>query len=286
MLDPTHGDRTGHPSRTSSDLAPRGSALITGASAGIGAVYAARLAQRGHDLILVARNAERLNAVATRVAEESGRSVRVIVADLNDRADLARVAQALRTDASISILVNNAGTGATTTLLESDIEKLGRMIDLNITALVRLTHAAAPAFAKRGGGAIINVGSVVGIAPDAFETGGVYGGTKAFVLAFSLSLHKELAQHNIRIQAVLPGATATDFWDQAGTPVDRLPGEIVMTAEDLVDAAIAGLDLGELVTIPSLPDTADWEAYEAARQRLIPHLSLKAPAERYGIVTA
>jgi hypothetical protein len=123
--------------------------------------------------------------------------------------------------------------------------------------------------------------SIVGIAPEMLN--GVYGGTKAFVLAFSLSLHKELAKSNVRIQVVLPGATATDFWAIAGTPVEQLPSQIVMKAEDLVDAAIAGLDQGEVVTIPSLPDVADWEAYEAARQSILPKLSLSSPAKRYGV---
>lgn len=116
----------------------------------------------------------------------------------------------------------------------------------------------------RGGGSIINIASIVGIAPELLN--GVYGGTKAFVLAFSQSLKHELADKNIRVQAVAPGATATDFWEIAGTPIQHLPGEIVMTAEAMVDAALAGLDMGEFVTIPSLPDIADWQAYEAARQ--------------------
>jgi short-subunit dehydrogenase len=155
------------------------------------------------------------------------------------------------------------------------------MIDLNITAVVRLTYAVLPSFVKRGGGSIINIASAVGIAPEVLN--GVYGGTKAFLLAFSLSLHKEFAASKVRIQAVLPGATATDFWSVAGTPLERLPTEIVMTADDLVDAAIAGLDQGELVTLPSLPDIAEWDAYEAARQKMIPKLSLRVPAGRYGV---
>ncbi len=114
----------------------------------------------------------------------------------------------------------------------------------------------------------------------------VYGSTKAFVSAFSLSLHKELAASKVRVQAVLPGATATDFWEVAGTSLERLPSRIVMKAEDMGDAALAGLDQGELVTIPSLPDISDWETYEAARQRLMPKLSLSAPALRYGVAVA
>jgi uncharacterized protein len=152
------------------------------------------------------------------------------------------------------------------------------MIALNVTALTRLTYAAAPGLAARGG-AIINIASAVGIAPEIMN--GVYGGTKAFVLALTLSLHKELAGKNVRVQAVLPGATATDFWETAGLPVAHLSGEIVMRPDEMVDAALAGLDQGEVITVPSLPDMADWQAYEAARQKLIPNLSRSVAASRY-----
>ena len=257
----------------------KGVALVTGASSGIGAIYADRLARRGYDLILVARNRERLDGLARRLADQTGRAIEVIAADLGDKADLAKVEDTLRTDASITLLVNNAGVGATSPLLATDVDKMEDLIDLDITALMRLTYAAAPSFVARGGGTIVNIGSVVGVGPEILN--GVYGGAKAFVLAFSQSLHHELADKNIRVQAVLPGATATEFWDVAGTPVDHLPTEIVMRAEDLVDAALAGLDQGELVTIPALPDAADWNAYEAARQTLMPNLSRSTPASRY-----
>jgi len=259
----------------------QGTALITGASSGIGALYADRLASRGYDLILVARNQGRLDAVAKRLIEGSGRSVQVIVADLNNHSDLARVEQVLRTDSTITMLVNNAGIGAPPLLLDSGVEKIDQMIGLNIAALARLTYAVVPSFLSRGGGSIINISSVLGIVPELLY--GVYGGTKAFVLAFSLSLHKEFADRKIRVQAVLPGATATDFWDNSGTPLGGLPKEVVMNVVEMVDAAIAGFEQGELVTIPSLPDMADWEAYEAARQKMIPNLSLSAAAERYNV---
>jgi short-subunit dehydrogenase len=260
----------------------RDTALITGASSGIGAIAADRLAKRGHDLILVARNRERLEALARRLRSETGRSIEVIAADLNDRADLARAEEVLHSEASITALINNAGVGAPTRLLDSNVDRLEEMIDLNVTALVRLTYAALPGFLERGGGAIINIASVVGIVPELLN--GVYGGTKAFVIAFSRSLHKEFADKNIRVQVVLPGATATDFWDIAGTPLQNVPREMVMNADDMVDAAMAGFDQCEFVTIPALPDIADWEAYEAARQNLIPKLSLSSPATRYEVV--
>lgn len=257
----------------------KGTALITGASSGIGAIYADRLARRGYDLILVARNKARLNALAERLTDETGRAVEVVAADLGNRDDLGRIEKVLRTDASITTLVNNAGVGATAPLLASDIDKMEEMITLNVNALTRLTYAAVPGFVKHGTGAIINIASIVGIAPELLN--GVYGGSKAFVLAFTLSLQKELADNNIRVQAVLPGATATEFWGIAGTPLEHVPSEIVMSAEDMVDAALAGFDQGERITIPALPDAGDWEAYEAARQKLMPSLSRSTPAARY-----
>jgi short-subunit dehydrogenase len=242
-------------------------------------MYADRLAQRGYDLILVARNHGRLDDLARRLADETGRTIEVIAADLNAQSDLARVEDLLRTDSSITLLINNAGIGATAPLLASDIDKMADMINLNVTALTRLSYAAVPGFVARGGGSIINIASIVGVAPERLN--GVYGGTKAFVLAFSRSLHHELSDKNIRVQAVLPGATATDFWQIAGTPVGHLPSEIVMRAEDMVDAALVGFEQGEFITIPSLPDIADWDAYEAARQKLMPNLSRQVPAARY-----
>ncbi|PLV19092.1 SDR family NAD(P)-dependent oxidoreductase [Pseudomonas guariconensis] len=255
-----------------------GTALITGASSGIGALYAERLAHRGYDLILVARNRERLNALAKRLTDETGRSVEVVEADLGNPDDLRQVELLLRTDASITLLVNNAGVGATQPLLESDVDKMQDMITLNVNVLTRLTYAAVPGLVARQG-TLINIASVVALAPERLN--GVYGGTKAFVLAFSQSLHHELADKHVRVQVVLPGATATDFWAAAGTPLDYLPGEIVMKADDMVDAALAGLDQGEFITIPSLPDLGDLERYEAARQALMPNLSLRTPATRY-----
>jgi short-subunit dehydrogenase len=262
----------------------KGTALITGASSGIGAVYADRLARRGYDLILVARNRERLDDLAKQLAGETGRRVDIIAADLNDKADLARIESRLRSDAGITVLVNTAGVAAVTSLLDSDVDAMDDMITLNVRALTRLTYAAAPGFVARGGGAIVNIASMVGIAPEVLN--GVYGASKAYVIALSQSLHKELAGKHVRIQAVLPGATATDLWAKAGRPVEHLPNEIVMSTSDMVDAALAGLDQGELITIPSLPDVADWQAYEAARQKLLPNLSRKTPAVRYRVRAA
>lgn len=258
-----------------------GTALITGASSGIGAIYAERLARRGHDLILVARNRERLSDLARRLTDATGRSVQVFSADLSDADDLARVEALLRTDKSITVLVNNAGFGAATPLLQSDVARMSEMISLNVNALTRLTYAAVPGFVERGHGTVINIASIVAVAPELLN--GVYGGTKAYVLAFTRSLNHELADKGVRAQAVLPGATATEFWDVLGHPVSNLPPSWVMSAEHMVDASLAGLDQGELVTIPALPDAGDWAAYEDARQKLMPNLSRDKPAARYGV---
>lgn len=259
----------------------KGTALITGASSGIGAVYADRLARSGYDLILVARRADKLRLLAGELTNRTGRSVETLAADLTNPSDLARVEAVLRNDASITLLVNNAGVGATAPLLLSDVAEMERMVALNVGVPMRLAYAAAPAFVARGTGTIVNIASIVAIAPEVLN--GVYGGSKAFVLAFSQSLQHELADKGVRVQAVLPGATATDFWDHAGTPVEHLPREIVMSAEDMVDAALAGLAQGEVVTIPSLPDVSDWATFENARQGLVPKLSLATPAARYAV---
>jgi short-subunit dehydrogenase len=237
------------------------------------------LARRGHDLILVARNRDRLDALATRLTEDPGRSVEVIVADLNSKADLARVEQILRTDASITVLVNNAGAAMSGDLADADPDRLESMIQLNVLAPSRLALAAIPGFVARGRGTLINISSVLALAPERFN--GAYSGTKAYLLNLSLRLQQEVASKSVRVQVVLPGATRTAIWEKAGTDIATLPPSIVMDVDEMVDAALVGLDRGENVTIPSLPDTADWEAYQAARQKLIPNLSSKVPAARY-----
>lgn len=261
----------------------KGLAVITGGSSGIGAIYADRLAHRGYDVLLVARNQKRMAALASKLVSETGINVDILTADLTNSADVARAEQILREDSRVTLLVNNAGLGATAPLLKAGIADMARMIALNVEALTRLTYASVPGFVKRGAGTIINIASVVAIAPEILN--GVYGGTKAFVLAFSQSLHHELADTGVRVQVVLPGATATDFWEKSGKPVEQLPKEIVMSAEDMVDAALAGLDQGEFVTIPALADAGQWQAYEAARQAMmLANLSRAETAARYALI--
>jgi short-subunit dehydrogenase len=257
----------------------KGTALVTGASSGIGKVYADRLAHRGYDLILVARDKDRLDALAAKLTAEAGVKVEVLQADLTAKDDLLKVEQRLRTDGAITLLLNNAGLGGNGPFASADPDGIEKIVQLNVLAVARLAAAAARAFAARKSGTIVNVGSVLGLAPEIFP--GVYPATKAFVLALTQGLVAEVNGSGVRLQAILPGATRTEIWERSGKDVETLPAEMLMEVDEMVDAALAGFDAGELVTIPSLPNAADWQALEAARQKLGPNLSRNTAAERY-----
>jgi short-subunit dehydrogenase len=258
---------------------PKGTALITGASSGIGATYADRFAKRGYDLLLVARDQERMEALATRLRRESGVKEEVLKADLTNKADLQKIEQRLRTDVSISLLLNNAGVASSGTLAEADLDSVDRMIQLNVVAVTRLASAAAAGFSKVGRGAIINLASVVALLPERFNAG--YAATKAYVLSLTQSLNAEIGSLGVQVQAVLPGATRTEIWERSGMDVNTFPPEMVMEVGEMVDAALAGFDQAELVTIPSLSNAADWDAFMTARGALGPNLSLSSAAARY-----
>ncbi len=262
-----------------SSTATKSTALITGASTGIGKVYAERLARRGFDVILVARDRGRLEALAKKIEAETGRSAEVLPADLTQPSDLAKVARRLGSDAKIGLLVNNAGMADSSKLAEADVARLDQMIALNVTAVTHLAAAAAKSFSVRGTGTIINIASVLALAPELFNA--TYNATKAYVLSLSRSMHVELGPLGVTVQAVLPGATRTEIWERAGIPEGNLPAEMIMDAGEMVDASLAGLDQGELVTIPSLPDVADWKRFDEARLALGPNLSHSKPAARY-----
>ena len=259
-------------------LQSQGTALITGGSSGIGSVYADRLARRGYDLLLAGRDPQRLEALAAKL-RGTGRKVTTLAGDLTDREDVKAIEQWLATDTSITFFVNNAGQAVLTPLVESDADKLDQMLEVNVMAFTRLAIAAAKAFARRGRGTLVNISSAVALAPDMLN--GVYNASKAYELSFTQALQIELSGKGLRIQAVLPGAVATEIWARGGRPVEQLPQEIVMPVESAVDAALAGLDQGELVTILSLPDIGNWDAFVAARKVLRPNLSLAKPAQRY-----
>jgi short-subunit dehydrogenase len=257
----------------------KGKALITGASSGIGAVYAERLAHRGHDLILVARDEARLQSTATRLAAETGRSIEVLRADLTDPADLATVTGKFARDDSIDLLINNAGMSLNNTLLDEDEANVARLIALNITAPTRLAGAAAKAFVGRGRGGIVNIGSVLALMPEQFD--GVYSGSKAYILNLSMNLAAALENKGVYVQAVLPGATRTEIWARSGKDIDAFPPEMIMSVDDLVDASLIGFDRRESVTIPPLADAAQWDAFTAARLAMAPYLSRRDVAPRY-----
>ncbi|MDF0488337.1 SDR family NAD(P)-dependent oxidoreductase [Sphingomonas sp. H39-1-10] len=256
-------------------------ALVTGASTGIGAVYADRLARRGYDLILVARDTARLDALAERLRAETGRTVTVQRADLTAAADVAAVAATLADDARITLLVNNAGMSITGDLLTTPTADVERLIALNITAPTLLAQAAGKAFVARGAGSIINIASVLALIPEAFD--GVYSGTKAYLLNLSQSLAAHYGDKGLYVQAVLPGATRTEIWARSGKDVDSFPPEMVMSVDDLVDAALVGFDARETVTIPPLADAhlPHWEAMQSERGALAGVLSRRDPAARY-----
>lgn len=252
-------------------------ALITGASTGIGATYADRFARRGHDLVLVARDGARMEALADRLRAETGVAIDILPADLTQDEAIASVEARLRDDARIGILVNNAGAGLGGSFSEQTPEDVSRLIALNVTAVARLANVAASRFAREGRGAIINLASVVGLAPEIGMS--IYGATKAFVTFLSQGLTLELAAKGVRVQAVLPAATRTELWDRAGADASSLPP--MMEVGELVDAALVGFDRGETITIPPLPDAALWDAYQIARQAMLPGFGEIHPAERY-----
>lgn len=256
-----------------------GTALITGASSGIGATYADRLAKRGFDLLLVARDQARLEALAADLRSKTSVKVEVLRADLTQPADVSTLEQRLRNDASITLLLNNAGVASNSSLAEADLGEVDRLIQLNIVALTHLASAAAAGFIARGRGSVVNVASVVALIPERFNA--VYTASKAYVLSLTQSLNAEVSEKGVQVQAVMPGATRTEIWDRAGMDLNAMPAEMVMDVSEMVDAALAGFDQKELVTIPSLSNVADWDAFLNARLALGPNLSLQHAAARY-----
>jgi uncharacterized protein len=257
-----------------------GTAVITGASSGIGALYADRLAKRKHDLILIARRKDRLDALAARLQAENGINVEVIAADLTNPGDLRRVEERISQNPKVSILVNNAGMANWAKLQKADADALDQVIKLNITATTRLTHAVLPGLLSRGSGAIVNVASVLAFMtiPDSSAS----AAAKAYVVAFSQGLQKEVEGTGVLVQVLVPSATdGTGFWDVAGFAVTNFPPQIVMTAENVVEAALRGLDRKEQFVFPGLADAADWDNFNAARQKFAGAIASGKPAARY-----
>lgn len=261
-----------------STLKPGPLAVVTGASSGIGKAYADRLAAQGHALLLVARRRDRLTELATDLANRHGVPVDTLVADLEQPADLAVLEQRLASE-PVAVLVNNAGAGSLGPTAKSTADKMESLIRLNIVALTRLSHAALVGFRARGAGTLVNIGSIIAFAPS--KGGAVYSGSKAYVLNFTRSLQLEYADSGLRIQVVMPGPIRTEFFSSQGLSDGIFPDQSFITAEQLVDAALAGLAAGELVTTPTLCDRSIWAGLEAERGRYMAQVMAGTVASHY-----
>ena len=264
---------------SSTESTKLGTAVVTGASAGIGKVYADRLAKKGYDLLLVARRADRLDEIAGDLAHQYGVQVRTQAADLGDAAQLETVAKAIAEHDQITLLVNNAGTSFVGPLDTATVEQLHTLVNLNIVALTRLSMAVLSGFKTRNRGTLVNIGSAVGF--DGYPYSPIYGATKAYVQNMSRALQAELASTNILVQLVTPAATVSEIWDVQGFPLSNLDPSIVMSTEDMVDAALAGLERKEKITAPSVQDEALVSKYFDAASTLFAASQTGQPAPRY-----
>ena len=220
-------------------------AVITGATAGIGYEFAAALAARGHDLVLVARDQARLAVTAERLRSAHRISVDITAADLSDRSGMA-IVEALLADADrpVEILVNNAGFGVLQGFSTGDLEAEQQMLDVLVTAVMRLTHAALPGMIARGSGAVLNVSSVAG-----WITGGTYSAAKAWVTVFSESLAVELAGTGVHVTAVCPGYTHTEFHQRASMETEGIPEWMWLDTQEVVDRALVDVRKGRPVSV-------------------------------------
>jgi short-subunit dehydrogenase len=222
-------------------------ALVTGASAGIGLAFTRRLAADGHDLVLVARGAERLETVAAELRTVYGREVEVLVADLSERADVQRVADRLADGARpVDLLVNNAGFGLNRSFVASEVAEQELLLDVLCRAVLVLTHAATRAMVARGSGSVVNVSSVAG-----FVAMSTYSAAKAWVTTFSEAVNAEVASQGVRVMALCPGFVRTEFHDRADLDMSALPAAGWLDADELVDEALADLARGRPVSVPS-----------------------------------
>jgi len=259
----------------------KGLAVVTGASSGIGKIYADRLAKRGYDLLLVARRKQRLEELSQELQHKYGVKAEILVADLGSYSDLERVSKALASDERITLLVNNAGVGDLKPTNALSIESVNGLIDVNNKAVTHLTLAVLPNFTKRNSGTIINIGSILSFFTLPIST--VYSATKAFLAIFTMGLRDELKDTAVKVQLVLPAATETEIWELSGIPVAALDPKTVMTVDHCVDAALAGLDNGETITYPSVEDFGLFEEFDGARVKLFLAGQNGTPASRYGL---
>ena len=233
-----------------------GRAVVTGASSGIGAEFARRLAQSGHDLVLVARRRDRLEDLALRLKDEYGTDAEILVADLSNRGDLSRVVARVAEDEALALLVNNAGFGAYRPFVSLDPAVADQLIDVNVRAVTQLTRAALPGMVRRGGGAIVNIASLLALSsslpPNPMPNRATYAAAKAYVVAFTEALAGELTGTGVRVLVCLPGRVATEFFTVQGMDMAQMPP--MMKPEDLVSGVLSGLAQGEVICVPALRD--------------------------------
>ncbi|GAA1173860.1 SDR family oxidoreductase [Ornithinimicrobium humiphilum] len=222
-------------------------ALVTGASAGLGREFAEQLAARGSDLVLVARDRERLDALAEELAGRHGITVEVLVADLADREQLGRVAGRVSDpDRPVDLLVNNAGLGSRRAFVRNDLEEEEHALDVMVRAVMVLCHAAGGAMRERGTGGILNVSSVA-----SFTAMGHYSAIKAYVTVLSEGLATELALHGVHVTALCPGFVRTEFHQRAEMDMSRLPDRLWLDAPSVVAAGLDAVAAGKVVSVPS-----------------------------------
>lgn len=260
-----------------------GTAVVTGASSGIGKVYADRLARQGYDLHLIARREDRLKQISETLTSTYGVTVHTTTADLTNPDQLHDLAQTLAADTTLTLLVNNAGTSMMQSIADSDPAKYNAMIALNVTALTQLTIAVLTGFKARNQGTIINIGSAVafGIYPGV----GIYSATKAYILQFTRTLQAELQGTNIVAQLVAPATVISEGWEVAGMSLDQIDPAMVMTTEDCVDASLQGLANGEAITVPAAEDAGLITALTSASNALFAACMTGKPASRYGLTS-
>ena len=246
------------------------SALVTGASGGIGEALARRLAAQGADLVLVARRRDDLDRVAGELRAEHNVAVEVLTADLTSDDGIEAVEARLAEDVP-DVLVNNAGFGIVGPFVEGDLGHLDGMIRLNVLALTRLARAALPPMVARGSGAVVNVGSIAG--EIAGPNLAVYSATKAYVRLFTESIAEELRGSGVRVQALLPGITRTGFQEVAGDVGSTLPDFLWQDADDVAAACLAGLRRGEVITVSGLQNKAFVAGAAALPSRLARRLA-------------
>jgi hypothetical protein len=231
---------------------PCARALVTGASAGLGLEYARQLAARGTALILSARRADRLEALARVLRAAHGVPVEVVTADLSTEEGTARLERLVAGDPALDLLVNNAGYGGRTGFVRGETADHVAMARVHVEATVRLTHAALPGMIARGRGAVINLASVAAFSPF---SGAMYSGTKAFLAMFSLNLQAELAGKGVVIQALCPGMTHTEFHEVAAIDKAIVPKLFWMTAEEVVRVSLRTLGRG-VIRVPGWKNKA------------------------------